>query len=104
MSYAQIKNNRQYTGIYLFYVTEAYSDSAPAGTVLTQEPAAGTAITEGEDSTIRLVISKGPEMVEMPNTIGFTQEGAIRELGSRGRVPTGVMVANVGAYSSGGLV
>src|SRR5699024_8522526 len=34
MSYAQIQNNRQYTGIYLFYVTEAYSDSAPAGTVL----------------------------------------------------------------------
>ena len=97
MSYAQIQNNRQYTGIYLFYVTEAYSDSAPAGTVLTQEPAAGSAITEGDNPTIRLVISKGPEMVEMPNTIGFTQEGAIRELESRGLVPSCFMVVNDGS-------
>ena len=62
------------------------------GTVLTQDPAPGTAITEGENSTIRLVISKGPQMVEMPNTIGFTQEGAIRELESRGLVPSCFMV------------
>ena len=104
MTYDQIQNNRIYAGIYLFYVTEAYSDAAPAGTVLTQEPAAGAAITEGEDSTIRLVISKGPEMVEMPNTIGFTQEGAIRELESRGLVPSCFMVVNDGSYASGCVV
>ena len=104
MSYSQIQNNREYTGIYLFYVTEEYSDSAPAGTVLTQDPAAGTAITEGENSTIRLVISKGPQMVEMPNTIGFTQEGAIRELESRGLVPSCFMVVNDGSYASGCVV
>ncbi len=104
MSYSQIQNSRQYTGIYLFYVTEEYSDKAPAGTVLTQEPAAGTAITEGENATIRLVISKGPQMVEMPNTIGFTQEGAIRELESRGLVPSCFMVVNDGSYASGCVV
>lgn len=104
MSYAQIQNNRQYAGIYLFYVTEEYSDSAPAGTVLTQEPAAGEAIVEGENPTIRLVISKGPAMVEMPNTIGFTQEGAIRELESRGLVPSCFMVVNDGSYASGCVV
>ena len=104
MTYDQIQNNRSYAGIYLFYVTEAYSDAAPAGTVLTQEPAAGAAITEGEDSTIRLVISKGPELVEMPNTIGFTQEGAIRELESRGLVPSCFMVVNDGSYASGCVV
>lgn len=104
MSYSQIQNNREYTGIYLFYVTEEYSDSAPAGTVLTQDPAPGTAITEGENSTIRLVISKGPQMVEMPNTIGFTQEGAIRELESRGLVPSCFMVVNDGSYASGCVV
>ena len=104
MSYSQIQNNREYTGIYLFYVTEEYSDSSPAGTVLTQDPAPGTAITEGENSTIRLVISKGPQMVEMPNTIGFTQEGAIRELESRGLVPSCFMVVNDGSYASGCVV
>ena len=104
MTYSQIQTNRQYAGIYLFYVTEEYSDSAPVGTVLTQEPAAGTAITEGENPTIRLVISKGPQMVEMPNTIGFTQEGAIRELESRGLVPSCFMVVNDGSYASGCVV
>ena len=104
MTYSQIQTNRQYAGIYLFYVTEEYSDSAPVGTVLTQEPAAGTAITEGENPTIRLVISKGPQLVEMPNTIGFTQEGAIRELESRGLVPSCFMVVNDGSYASGCVV
>ena len=104
MTYAQIQANRQYSGIYLFYVTEEYSDSAPAGTVLTQDPAAGTALPEGENTTIRLVISKGPAMVEMPNTIGFTQEGAIRELESRGLVPSCFMVVNDGSYASGCVV
>ena len=104
MTYSQIQTNRQYAGIYLFYVTEEYSDSAPVGTVLTQEPAAGTAITEGENHTIRLVISKGPQMVEMPNTIGFTQEGAIHELESRGLVPSCFMVVNDGSYASGCVV
>ena len=104
MTYAQIQANRQYSGIYLFYVTEEYSDSAPAGTVLTQDPAACTALPEGENTTIRLVISKGPAMVEMPNTIGFTQEGAIRELESRGLVPSCFMVVNDGSYASGCVV
>ena len=104
MTYSQIQTNRQYAGIYLFYVTEEYSDSAPVGTVLTQEPAAGTAITEGENPTIRLVISKGPQLVEMPNTIGFTQEGAIHELESRGLVPSCFMVVNDGSYASGCVV
>ncbi len=104
MSYSQIQNNRQYTGIYLFYVTEEYSDASPAGTILRQEPAAGTAIAEGEDQTIRLVVSKGPQMVEMPNTIGFTQDGAVKELESRGLVPSCFMVVNDGSYASGCVV
>ena len=63
-----------------------------------------TASTEGENPTIRLVISKGPQMVEMPNTIGFTQEGASHELESRGLVPSCFMVVNDGSYASGCVV
>ena len=103
MLYSQIQNNRDYTGMYLFYVTEEYHDSAPQGTIIRQEPAAGTAL-DGEGETIRLVVSKGPQMVEMPNTIGFTQEGAIRELESRGLVPSCFMVVNDGSYASGCVV
>ena len=58
MDYAQVQNNREYTGMYLFYVTEEYSDTAPAGQIVRQEPDADTALKAGE--TIRLVVSKGP--------------------------------------------
>ena len=55
MDYAQVQNNREYTGMYLFYVTEEYSDTVPAGQIMTQEPAADTVLKAGE--TIRLVVS-----------------------------------------------
>ena len=71
MDYAQVQNNREYTGMYLFYVTEEYSDTVPAGQIMTQEPAADTVLKAGE--TIRLVVSKGPQKVEMPSIIGFSQ-------------------------------
>ena len=75
MEYAQVQNNREYTGMYLFYVTEEYSDTVPAGQIMTLEPAADTVLKAGE--TIQLVVSKGPQMAEMPNIIGFTQDGAV---------------------------
>lgn len=102
MDYAQVQNNREYTGMYLFYVTEEYSDTAPAGQIIRQEPDADTALKAGE--TIRLVVSKGPETVEMPNLIGFTQDGAVRELESRGLVASCFMVVNDGSYASGCVV
>ena len=102
MDYAQVQNNREYTGMYLFYVTEEYSDTAPAGQIIRQEPDADTVLKAGE--TIRLVVSKGPEMVEMPNIIGFTQDGAIQELESRGLKPSCFMVVNDGSLVAGCVV
>ena len=102
MDYTQVQNNREYTSMYLFYVTEEYSDTAPAGQIIRQEPDADTALKAGE--TIRLVVSKGPETVEMPNLIGFTQDGAVRELESRGLVASCFMVVNDGSYASGCVV
>lgn len=102
ISYSQVQNHREYTGIYLFYVTEEYSDDVPAGTILRQQPDAGTLLPAGE--TIRLVVSKGPKMVEMPQIIGFPQDSAVRELESRGLVPSCFMVFNDGSYASGCVV
>ena len=102
MDYAQVQNNREYTGMYLFYVTEEYSDTVPAGQIMTQEPAADTVLKAGE--TIRLVVSKGPQMAEMPNIIGFTQDGAVKELEARGLVASCFMVVNDGSYASGCVV
>ena len=43
-------------------------------------------------------------MVEMPQLIGFPQDSAVRELESRGLVPSCFMVFNDGSYASGCVV
>ena len=102
MDYTQVQNNREYTSMYLFYVTEEYSDTAPAGQIIQQEPSADTVLKAGE--TIRLVVSKGPQMAEMPNIIGFTQDSAVKELEARGLVASCFMVVNDGSYAAGCVV
>ena len=102
MDYTQVQNNREYTSMYLFYVTEEYSDTAPAGQIIQQQPDADTVLKAGE--TIRLVVSKGPQMVEIPNIIGFTQDGAVKELEARGLMASCFMVVNDGSYASGCVV
>ena len=102
MDYTQVQNNREYTSMYLFYVTEEYSATAPAGQIIQQQPDADTVLKAGE--TIRLVVSKGPQMVEIPNIIGFTQDGAVKELEARGLVASCFMVVNDGSYASGCVV
>lgn len=98
----QVRNNHKYVGDYLFYVTLEYSDTVEKGKIIRQEPAAGDVVEKG--GTISLVVSKGPQMVEMPDVIGFTQEGAVGELEARGLMPSCFMVVNDGSYAAGCVV
>jgi beta-lactam-binding protein with PASTA domain len=50
------------------------SDTAAAGKVIRQDPAAGSSVAEG--SLVNLVISSGPQMVAVPKVDGLTQDGA----------------------------
>ena len=98
----QVRNNHTYAGEYIFYVTLEYSSTVDEGKIIRQVPEAGEVIEKG--GTIDLVVSKGPEMVEMPNVIGFTQDGAIQELESRGLKPSCFMVVNDGSLVAGCVV
>ena len=98
----QVRNNHKYVGDYLFYVTLEYSDTVEKGKIIRQEPAAGDVVEKG--GTISLVVSKGPQMVEMPDVIGFTQEGAVSELEARSLMPSCFMVVNDGSYAAGCVV
>ena len=69
---------------------------------MTQEPAADTVLKAGE--TIRLVVSKGPQKVEMPSIIGFSQDAAVQTLQSRGLLASCFMVVNDGSYAAGCVV
>ena len=79
---SEIKDNELYTG-YRIVMTEENSSEIPAGIVISQDPIAGTPKTE-DNEIIQIVVSKGPNLVEMPDIIGFTQSNASKQLDERG--------------------
>ena len=76
-----------------------YSDTVEKGTIIRQTPEAGEVIEEG--STIDLVVSRGPQMVEMPNVAGFTRDGAEQQLAQVGLNASFYPIYNDGSYVSG---
>jgi serine/threonine-protein kinase len=50
------------------------SDTVPAGTVIGTDPAAGTPITKG--STVKVLVSTGSNLVDVPNVVGQTKAEA----------------------------
>ena len=60
---------------------------------------AGEGIEKG--STIDLVVSRGPQMVEMPNVAGFTRDGAEQQLAQVGLNASFYPIYNDGSYVSG---
>ncbi|CAN7309350.1 protein kinase domain-containing protein [Arthrobacter sp. LjRoot14] len=85
-------------------VTETYSETEPAGTVLAQDPAAGTPSRRG--TPVSLTVSKGPEPIPVPDVRGQEQGAAVKALEAAGlkavispetvndkKVPKGAVVA-----------
>ena len=95
----QVRNDREYAGTYLFYVTLEYSDTVEEGRVIRQSPEAGEVLEKG--GTVSLVVSKGPEKVEMPNIVGFTRDAAEQQLAQVGLNASFYPIYNDGSYVSG---
>ena len=55
-----------------------FSDTVPAGQVIRSDPAAGSEVQRG--ATVKVVVSKGPDVVEVPNVIGMTLDEAVSVL------------------------
>jgi serine/threonine-protein kinase len=69
-------------GVRLQLSGQAYSSDVPAGHVISQDPGSGEEVDQG--SRVSVVISRGPQLVEVPNVRGQTEEqarAALRELG-----------------------
>jgi serine/threonine-protein kinase len=62
-------------------VTEVFSDTVRKGVVLTQDPATGRA---PRDSTVQLQVSKGPELITVPDLVGERQAVAEQRLEALG--------------------
>ncbi len=54
--------------------TQAYSPTVPAGSVIGQDPAAGTVMVPG--TAVNFVVSQGPQPVAVPDVAGKTQADA----------------------------
>ena len=54
--------------------TDGYSETVPAGEVVSTEPAAGARVPKG--SRIEAVLSRGPERFPMPRVVGLSQDAA----------------------------
>ena len=94
----------EYSAGYRFdIVSQEYSSEYGNGVIISQEPEAGTTTSE-EKKTISLVVSKGPEMVEMPNIVGFTRESAEKELTDNHIKASFFLQENNGDYASNCVV
>jgi len=96
---SEIKDNDLYAG-YRIAMTEENSSEVAAGIVISQDPVAGTLKTE-EEQIIQIVVSKGPNLVEMPDIIGFTQANAIKQLDERGIQYKMQIIENDGTMAEG---
>jgi serine/threonine-protein kinase len=61
---------------------EQFSDTVPAGTVISIDPKAGQTIDRG--GTVNLTVSKGPDVVTVPNVVGMTLADATAQLNGAG--------------------
>jgi serine/threonine-protein kinase len=59
-------------------VSEEYSDTVDAGDVISMDPPSGTTLHRGDD--VRLVVSKGPELVDVPSVRGEGVDAARQTL------------------------
>ena len=76
-------------GLTLGAVTQQSSQSAPAGSVISQNPAAGASVAPG--TAVDLVVSSGPPVappVIVPNVVGLSQSAATSALANLGLTAT----------------
>ena len=82
MTYAQAESQLSQQGLKAARGSEEYSADVPAGSVISQSIAAGS--NTAKNSTVTLVISKGQELVEVPDVTGMAASSAESKLSQSG--------------------
>ena len=81
----QAKTSLNAAGMALGKITENFDEQAAAGTVLSQDPPAGTPARRG--TPVQLVVSKGPEPIPVPSVMGKAEDEAVAALKAAGLAP-----------------
>ena len=74
----ELDNKNEKIKISIDIASEEYSEDVEEGKIISQDPEKGTKITE--DTTIKVVLSKGIEKVTMPKLIGEKEADAVKML------------------------
>ena len=89
----------QSRGLQVGRITTEVRNDVPLDRVLSQFPLQGTELEEGE--TVALVISVGPESIQVPIVVGLTQEEAFNRLQNQGFVNIEVRRIKTNEYDAG---
>lgn len=84
MTESQAKTAIKDAGMTVGTITEDYSSEIEEGLIMSQSPAAGTKVPKG--TVVDIVISQGPEKLEMPDLLGMDYEEAKELLEEMGLV------------------
>jgi len=82
LSETEARNSLNPIGIKLLVISKSYSEDVPAGMVITSNPGGGGHLSKG--GTVGVVISKGPERINVPTLAGMTPDAAATALTSAG--------------------
>jgi beta-lactam-binding protein with PASTA domain len=89
-------------GLVVGNVTQASSNTVAAGSVISENPVAGTLVNGG--SSVDLVISTGPAQVQVPNVVGLTQAAATTAITNAGLVLGTVSQASSNTVAAGNVI
>ncbi len=78
MTVDEILDNKEYTSQFIFTVKEAYRTDHEAGDVYDQSPKGGKVVKEGHEVILR--VSKGVQIVMVPDVVSYTKEEAVETL------------------------
>src|SRR6202035_2268356 len=83
-------------------ITTASSSTVPSGSVISENPSAGTSVAPG--SSVSLVVSPGPPNVSVPNVVGQTQSAASTAITGAGLSVGTVTTAISGTVPLGSVI
>ena len=98
-SYSRIAKDEVLNSRFHFVVTYEYSKDIEEGFIISQGTKAGQQLPKGSD--LQIVVSKGKEMILLPDVSGMTYEKAAEKLVSLGFTCSQVQKENDGTHSPG---
>jgi serine/threonine-protein kinase len=82
LSVTEARNSLDPIGIKLLVISKSFSEDIPAGRVITSNPGGGGHLSKG--GVVQVVISKGPERINVPAIAGMTPDAAAAAIANAG--------------------